>query len=233
MKSLKLACALSCIFSSFAMNAETAHHHEKHVHDEKPIVTVVISTKRIVEESLKGKEIQKRINDEQALVTASFPAMESAIKAKDASLAQQQNNYNEKVKSLEAKSKMISEDARNKEIDELQEIRRQIEEMTAERERLIRKFNEDAKRAEQRLKTMYEKEMMGLEVEMKDAVTSAKNIHGWDIVHFREALADASERVDKTSIIISMLDAAEIKRREAKTAEAAVKKASAAVKKAA
>jgi Skp family chaperone for outer membrane proteins len=223
MKSFKLACFFASVLSSVSMNAESAHH-EKHGH----VVTVVISTKRVIDESIRGKDIQKRINDEQASVTSTFPAMEANIRAKEALAGQLQNSYNDKIKSLEAKSKMISEDARNKEIDDLQDIRRQIEEATADRERLIRKFNEEAKKAEQRLEAFYKKEMAAFEVEIKDIIASAKHAHGWDIIHPREALLDASEKVDKTSIIIEMLDAAETKRREAKLAEkkaAAVKKA--------
>jgi Skp family chaperone for outer membrane proteins len=227
MKSFKLACVFASVLSSISMNAESAHH-EKHGHGH--IVTVVISTKRVIDESIRGKDIQKRINDEQASVTSTFPAMEANIRAKEALAGQLQNSYNEKIKSLEAKSKMISEDARNKEIDELQDIRRQIEETTADRERLIRKFNEEAKKAEQRLEAFYKKEMAAFEVEIKDIIASAKSAHGWDIIHPREALLDASEKVDTTSIIIELLDTAETKRREAKLAE---KKVTASVKKAA
>lgn len=227
MKSFKLACVFVSVLSSVSMNAESVHH-EKHGHEN--IVTVVISTKRVVDESIRGKDIQKRINDEQASVTSTFPAMEANIRAKESLAGQLQASYNEKIKSLEAKSKMISEDARNKEIDELQEIRRQIEETTADRERLIRKFNEEAKKAEQRLEAFYKKEMAAFEIEINDIIDSAKIAYGWDIVQPREGLLNASERVNKTSIIIELLDAAETKRREAKLAE---KKASAVVKKAA
>ena len=220
MKSLKLALILALISSNYSVHAVDA---------EKPTVTVVISTKDIIDKSLRGKDIQKKINDEQAAVTTGFPAMEAGIKAKDAALAQQQNSYNEKVKSLEAKSKMISEEARNKEIDGLQDVRRQIEETTAERERLIRKFNEEAKRAEQRLETLYKKEMMVFESEIRDVIKSTKMNLGWDIIHPREALLDASDRMDKTSIIINKLDEAELK----KQAEKKVANPAPAVKKAA
>ena len=229
MKSLKLACALTGILTGFAINAESAVHHEKHGHHEKPLVSVVIDTKKIIDQSIRGKDIQKRINDEQASVTANFPAMEANIRAKEAVAGQLQTSYNDKIKSLEAKSKMISEDARNKEIDELQEIRRQIEEAAADRERLIRKFNEEAKKAEQRLELFFKKEMAPFETEFNDVISSAQVMHGWDIIHRKEVLLGCSERADKTSIIIELLDAAETKRKEAKLAE---KKATASVKKA-
>lgn len=223
MKSFKLASALVCLFGTFSMQAAAQLN-------EKQPVTVVISTKRIIDESMRGKDIQKKINEEQANATTAFPTMETAIRGKESLVTQLQNSYNEKIKSLEAKSKMISEEARNKEIDEIQDVRRQIEETTADRERLIRKFNEEAKKAEQRLEAFYKKEMAAFEIEIKDVIASAKATFGWDFIHPREALLDASDRFDTTTTIINLLDAAETKRNEAKLAE---KKAASLVKKAA
>ena len=165
MKSLKLTLVSAILLSNFTAQA---HEHEKHA------VTVVISTKDIIEKSLHGKDIQKKLNDEQTAVTATFPAMDAAIKSKDAALAQQQNSYNDKIKSLEAKSKMISDEARNKEIDAIQDIRRQIEETSAERDRLAKKFNEDAKRAELRLEALYKKEMAAFEAEIREVIKTTK-----------------------------------------------------------
>ena len=222
MKSFKLALVSAILLSSFTAQAK---YYEKH------LMIVTLNTKEIIEKSLHGKEIQKKINDEQASVTATFPAMEAAIKAKDTALAQQQNNYNEKVKSLEAKTKMISDEARNKEIDALQDIRRQIEETTAERERLIRKFNEEAKRAEQRLEALYKKEMMAFEAEIRAVIESVSQSEEWDLVFKQESCIFASERTDRTAMIISKLDEAELKRKETKQAEKKVATPAAAVKK--
>ena len=219
MKSLKLTLVSAILLSNFTAQA---HEHEKHA------VTVVISTKDIIEKSLHGKDIQKKLNDEQTAVTATFPAMDAAIKSKDAALAQQQNSYNDKIKSLEAKSKMISDEARNKEIDAIQDIRRQIEETSAERDRLAKKFNEDAKRAELRLEALYKKEMAAFEAEIREVIKTTKINLGWDIIQPKESLLDCSDRMDKTSIIISKLDEAELKKqaeKKATTPAAAVKKA--------
>lgn len=230
MKSLKLAFILAAAFqasTSQAVDSEKHHHiDEKHHHP----VTVIVSTKRIVDESLRGKDIQKKLNDEQAALAAAFPAMSAAIQAKDALLGQQQNNYNDKVKSLEAKSKMLSEDARNKELNELRDLRHQIEDTKSEFERLKVKFNEDAAIAEQRLKGLYEKEMKAFEAEINDVMDKAKVQHGWDFVYPREGLLTASDRFDRSSVVIDMLDEIELKRRQAKLAE---KKPAPAVKKAA
>ena len=239
MKSLNLVLFATVIFAGHELIADapavkkevhhdtTAHHHAPHAHDEKPLVIVTINTKKIIEESVRGQEIQKKIGDEQTSITASFPAMESNIKSKDAQIAQQQNNYNEKVKSLEVKSKMLSEDARNKEVDDLQDIRRQIEELTAERERLIRKFNEEAKKAEQRLEQMYRKEMAAFEIEIREVIEMVTSLHSWDIVLTREAIIFASDRTDKTSIIITELNKKDAQRKATQAVEKKAVKAQA------
>jgi len=210
MKSLKLHILLSTLFIT---HITQTHDQEKH------LTIVTINTKEVFDKSLRGKDIIQKINTEQASLTAGFPSMQTAIKSKEAAIEQQQNNYNEKIKGLEAKSKMLSEEARNKEIDTIQDIRRQIEESTAERERLIRKFNEEAKKAEQRLESLYKKEFTSFETEVRDIIETAKIEHNWDIIHPKEALLGASDRTDKTEIIINKLNNAELKRREAKQAE--------------
>lgn len=230
MKSVKLAVALVTLFSGYSIKAGAEQSSSTVQQDEKAAVTVVISTQRCIGESIRGKDIQKRMMDEQTTATASFPAMEANIRSKETLIGQLQNSYNDKIKGLETKSKMISEEARNKEIDEIQDIRSQIEATGAERERMINKFNQEAKKAEQRLEAIYKKEMAAFESEIKDVIATAKATYGWDFVHPREALLDASDRFDRTSIIIDLLDKAETKRNEAKLAE---KKAASLVKKAA
>jgi|GEM_PF-1321570 len=224
MKSFKLVLLASVVFVDQVLMAdapvakETSHHHH-HGHHQENLVIVTINTKEIIEKTDRGQDIQKKIGSEQALITASFPSMEANIKSKEAQIAQLQNSYNEKVKGLEAKSKMISEDARNREIDELQAIRRQTEEITAERERLIRNFNEEAKRAEQRLEQMYRKEMAAFESEIKEVIEIVTDLYGWDLVLTRESVIFASTKTDKTSIIIEELNKKDAQRKATQAAE--------------
>jgi len=207
MKSFKLALVATALLTSQAIISE-ANLQQKSSYDANHKAAIVsIFTEQIIKDSKHGAEIQARMMKEQQLLTASFPAIQEKMKSQESAIMQGQESLNKEAKNFETQAPMLDPEARTRKIDELQEKRANLEEMSAMFQRAVQKFNDDSKKIEQRLMAMYQKEMGTLEQKIRNVVEELAKVHHWDIVVTKESTIFSSSKIDVTSIVINKLDA--------------------------
>lgn len=209
MKSIKLAVALTALFTSLVL--DSAH-------------IVIVKTEDIVKNTKRGKEIQATVAKEQRKLAAPFEKIEEKLKQQEADLMEEQKALAKEDENFKSQAALLSPEARADKYDELQKKHRDLDEKVADFQRSMRKAHEDAKKVDQKLEQLYRKEMMAFEQEIKALIEEIAKSEGWDIVLAKETLIFASESVDKTNLIIKKLDDKEEKRIAAIKASNAVKK---------
>lgn len=209
MKSIKLAVALTALFTSLVL---------------QPVHIVVVKTEQIVKDTKRGKQIQADVSKEQRKLAAPFEKIEEKLKQQEADLMEEQKALAKEDENFKSQAALLSPDARADKYDELQKKHRDLDEKVADFQRAMRKAHEDAKKVDQKLEQFYRKEMMIFEQEIKALIEEISKSEGWDIVLAKETLIFASESVDKTNVIVKKLDDKEDKRIAAMKASSAVKK---------
>ncbi|MBP6869357.1 OmpH family outer membrane protein [Candidatus Babeliales bacterium] len=197
MKSMKLAVALTALFTNLALQA---------VH------VVVVRTEEIIKETKRGKDIQASVGEKQKEFAKPFEKIEANLKQQEADLIEEQKAIAKEEENLKNQAALLSPEARADKYEAISKRRRDFEEKTANFQKAMRNAHEDAKKVDQKLEQFYRKEMMAFEQEIKKLIEEIAKSEGWDIVLAKETLIFASESVDKTKVVVRKLDEKEEKR---------------------
>lgn len=173
-------------------------------------VTVVIHGQEIVAKSKIGLKVQKELQTEQEASSKPLQKDEQEIRAKEQNLINKKRELDKDAEEI-ANSKILSQEAKQRKFEEMQDRVRQLEEDKAELERLTKRLQADAKRFETKMSQLYQEKMNKIDVKIKEVIEFVAQREGWDIVEMKEQIVYASSRVNKTDIIIKELDTLDAK----------------------
>lgn len=176
--------------------------------DASGTTTAVINGQEIVGKSKMGLRIQKKLQTEQENGSKPLQKDDQEIRTKEQTLINKKRNLDKEVEDIST-STLLSQEAKQRKFEEMQERIRQLEEDKVELERLTKRLQADAKRFETKMSQIYQEEMNKIDVEIKKVIEKVAQREGWDVVEMREQIVYASPRVNKTEMIIKELDALE------------------------
>lgn len=173
-------------------------------------VTVVINGQEIVGKSKIGIKVQNKLQKEQELGSKPLQENEKVIRSKEQDLIAKKRELDKEAEEI-ANSKILSQDAKQRKFEEMQDRVRMLEEDKSELERLAKRLQADAKRFETKMSQLYQEEMNKVDAKIKEVIEVVAQREGWDIVEMKEQVVYASARVNKTDVMIKALDDLEAK----------------------
>lgn len=172
---------------------------------------VTISGQKVIQLSETGKKIQKKLQSEQEILSKPLQKDETIVRKKEKDLQEKKHKLDKEAEEI-ATSKLLSQDAKQRKYEELQDQVRGLEEDKSELERLVKRLQSDAKRLEGKMSQMYQEEMTEFDKKIKHLIEEVAEKEGWDIVIMEESVVFASKQVSKTDFIIKELDGRESKK---------------------
>lgn len=195
--------------SALTMIALATHHMAQ-----PESVTVVVSGQEVMQKSKAGKKAQEKLQAEQEQLSQPLQKDEKIIREKEAALQNKKRALDKEAEEINA-SKLLSQDAKQRKFEDLQDKVRMLEEDKSELERLVKRLQADAKRVEAKMSQVYQEEMTKLDTKIKEGIEMIATREGWDIVDMKEQKLFVSKKVDKTDMIIKELDGHELDMKKA------------------
>ncbi len=193
--------ALLCAFTLFASSNYLLSDSQKH----SGTVVVTINGQKVIHTSKAGQEINEKLLKEKDHLSKPLQEDEKNIIKKEQELQSKKKNLDKEAEEV-SKNSLLSTDAKQRKYDELQEQARRLEEDRAELERLIKRFQSDAKRLEGKMSQMYQEEMSKFDATIKDTIKTLSIKEGWDIVLMEESIIYSSPSTSKTDVLVKELD---------------------------
>ena len=155
--------------------------------------------------SKSGEEIQKKLQNKQAELTKHLKKDEEKVNDRKKKLQDDKKNFDKRAEEI-SESKLLNQEAKQKEFEKLQEEARSLEEDKSELERLVVRLQGDYKRIESKMAEEYQKEMGDFDNQVKKAseAIAKKNRHG--VILMKESLVYGNDKFDITNEIKAELD---------------------------
>lgn len=183
------------------------------------ISIVTVKGSQVIKESQRGIAINEKLQKEEKRLTPNLNNLRSKLEKKEAEILKKQKALNEKAKEFEKSAPLLSDEAKQRKFESLQEEKRVIDEEASELQRLGRKYNAEAQRVKEKLDKLNEKELVSFNDEIKETIEEAANEFNWDIVLMEESVVFSSKKVNKTKVVIDRLNKKEEKRIKMKIAK--------------
>lgn len=168
-------------------------------------IVVTVNGQQLTQSSNLGKEINEKLLSEKEKLSKPLQDDEKKIMAKEQELQQKQKDLSKEAEEIN-KSSLLSQEAKQRKFEELEEKARRLTEDKAELERLIKRLQADAKRVEGKIGQMYQEEMGKFDSTIKTTIRTLSAKEGWDIVLMEESIVYAGPSVSKTEIVIKELN---------------------------
>ena len=183
----------------------TSPEKKESSHKNSGTIVVTISGQTVVQKSKIGQKVQKKLQEEQEHLSKPLQEDEKRIRIKEQELLKKKQELDKDAEEI-TNNKLLSQDAKQRKFEGLQDRVRVLEEDKAELERLAKRLQADAKRLEGKMSQLYQEEMSKLDVQIRDIIKDVAAREGWDIVLMEEAVVYAAPSVSKTDVIIKELD---------------------------
>lgn len=168
-------------------------------------VVVTVNGQQLTQSSNLGKEINEKLLKEKDKLSKPLQDDEKKIIAKEQELQQKQKDLSKEAEEVN-KSSLLSQEAKQRKFEELEEKARRLTEDKSELERLIKRLQTDAKRVEGKIGQMYQEEMGKFDSMIKTTIKTLSAKEGWDIVLMEESIVYAGPSVSKTEVVIKELN---------------------------
>lgn len=166
---------------------------------------VTINGQKIIKDSKIGKQINDELMAEKDKLAKPLLADEQHIMQKDQQLQKNKQDLDKEASEVTT-STLLSDEAKQRKIEGLQEKARLLEKDKAELELLVKQIQQDAKRLESKMQQMYQEKMGKFDAKIKEVIKSIAATEGWDVVLMEEQVVYAGPSVSKTDVIIAKLD---------------------------
>lgn len=167
----------------------------------------VVEAEKVVRLSLEGKVIQKKLMDKQEEYSKPLRKQEADLKVLEEKFIEAKKNIEKQIKEFQGKAgDLLSEEAKEKKAEEIQQKQQNLEEMQATSQQKFKKYQETAKRIEQKMAALYQKEMTAFDQKIKHTIEEVARKEKWDLVVTKEVTVYAAPSTDKTDVIIEALD---------------------------
>lgn len=175
---------------------------------------VVISGRKVMDDSEAGKAIRAKVQSEQEKLTKPLQEEDKKLQAKGQKLQAEKEALGAEVAEFEKNAKMLSEQARQSKIDSLQDRGQKLEDGKRELDRMAQKLygnpnlniEGDVQKVEAKIQAVNQKEMGIFDTLVREVIKEVAHREGWDIVLMEENIVFVNPSVLKTNLVIAELD---------------------------
>ncbi len=180
----------------------------------KAPILVTVSGQTIMQKSLEGQKVFSKLQAEQEKLSKALIKDEDTLRAKEKALFEK-NKALEKKAEETANSKLLSQEAKQKKFEEIQDEARLLEEDRLEIEKLRKRMQAERNRIDAKMSQMYQEEMTKLDKKIRTKIGEIARHQGWDIVFMEETTVYVASHLSKTDFVIKELDGTTKKDEEA------------------
>lgn len=211
--------ALLAISQTTFITTTPTNHLDNKSHHKQSLDIATVNIQEVMISSETGKEIQQRLQDEQAKLVTPLQKEEQAVNKKGQALKELKDKLDKDIAEFEKIASTLSKESGTQKAEALQERAQKVEDEKREFDRLVQKLQTDGQKLQAKLQELYQKEMTKFQTLVTETIKDLAHKHGWDIVMVEESAVYTNPALSKTKEVITEVDkrnkAAKLAKKEA------------------